>query len=112
MIHDPYKNPFRDGEFSSGVCFKSYMSACYLTWRSVEGKDLGWGAGRGKRRQSRRTPHGLGARDGFAGGHVAFGRGDVGFADGAIDFAGACGGFETVGQQVALQGEAVGPDAF
>src|SRR5882762_9739494 len=54
----------------------------------------------------------LGARHGVGGGHHAVGEGKVGFADGAIDFAGAGGGFEAVGEEEALEGDAGGPDVF
>src|SRR5258707_11153570 len=54
----------------------------------------------------------LRAGHGVGGGHHAVGKGEVGFADGAIDFVGAGGGFETVGEEEALEGDARGPDIF
>jgi len=54
----------------------------------------------------------LGAGHGVGGGHHAVGEGEVGFANGAIDFAGAGRGFEAVGEEEALEGDAGGPDIF
>src|SRR5271154_1726603 len=54
----------------------------------------------------------LWTRHGFARGHAPLGHGHVRFADGPVDFAGPRWSFEAVGQQIALQSQAVGPDAF
>src|SRR5882762_5939792 len=54
----------------------------------------------------------LGAGHGVGRGHHAVGKGEVGFTDRAIDFAGAGGGFEAVGKEEALEGDAGGPDVF
>src|SRR5207302_9321716 len=54
----------------------------------------------------------LGVAHRFPWRHGAFRHRNVGFADRTIDFAGPCGRFEPIRQQIALQRNAVGPNAL
>ena len=53
-----------------------------------------------------------GERHLLEGRHGAFGHGEIGFAQGAVGVGGAGGGFKTVGEEEALEGDAGGPSGF